>query len=240
MPMRRFLPALALLLSALPLSRPALAAGCPAPNDVHPHLHVEVLSDPVQYDTSKSRAALKGFGTSLASPYAPGTSTHTNGLMRGTIALQSNSGVARQSQSDGSDNCFWYDQVTVTIKLAPTIYIAREVPPDSCLYREVLAHETHHVNVDHEVAQGFQTTIQDELAQYVTQVGVAGPYAAAQKNAIQTKLNQQLNALVRSWSVRIQNERLLQQAKVDTLAEYERIARACPDEAQEAKETAKP
>jgi hypothetical protein len=212
----------------------AADGACPNPDEVHPRLRVELQSAPIQYDETRTRADLKKFGTSTASPYAPGTATHTNGLMRGSIALESQSSLAWQGLSDGSHNCFWYEQVTLSIKLAPTIYIAREIEKDSCLYREVLAHETRHVKVDASVAKDYQAIVQDELKHYVAQVGVVGPLGANQKDAMQRKLDAALKAMLQSWSVRIQNERRLRQSQVDTLAEYERIARACPGETEEA------
>jgi hypothetical protein len=220
---------LALLLLALLSPAEAFAAGCPAP-EAKSRLRVDIEIESPKTDHSHSRDALKTFDISLASPYQQGSKIHVNGLMRGAITLESNSTMAWQGLSDGSNNCFWYDEVALVIKMNPTIYVANEIPKDTCLYREVLAHEYKHYSVDYGVAQDFQVLLQDELDRYVKQIGVAGPFTAAQKDRAQKQMGDGLEAKIRSLNERLKKERLKRQGNVDTLDEYERVARACPDQ----------
>ncbi len=224
--MFRFLP---LLMAALLIAGQAHAT-CPSAPPQRPRLRVEIQVAPPGIDHTHARDSLKNFEISLASPYAHGSAVHVNGLMRGAISLESNSTLAWQGLSDGSNNCFWYNDVVLTMKLSPTIYVASEIPKDSCLYREVLAHEYKHYSVDYAVMQDFQVIFQDELDRYLNQIGVSGPFTAAQKDRAQKDMGARLETKIQSLNNRLKAERLKRQAAVDTLSEYERVARACPQQ----------
>jgi len=212
---------------ALLVAEKAHAATCPEPPS-RPRLRVDVEVTPPGVDRSHSRDALQKFDISLASPYAHGSAVHVNGLMRGAISLESNSTLAWQGTSDGNNNCFWYDEVVLKMKLNPTIYVAAEIPKDTCLYREVLAHEYKHYSLDFAIMQDFQIIFQDELDRYLQQTGVSGPFTAAQREKAQQAMGTRLETKIQSINNRLKAERLKRQSTVDTLDEYERVARACP------------
>ena len=209
------------------LAFPALA--CEAP-ETKPSLRVDVEIDTPGIDHAHSRDALKQFNISTASPYAHGSAVHVNGVMRGSISVETKSMLAWQRTSDGKENCFWYDRVNLLLKLDPTIYVAQEIPQGSCLYREVLAHEYKHYSVDYAIAKDYQVLFQDELERFLQQTPFVGPFPENEKQQAQDMLAKQLEARIKVIHERLNTERINRQGAVDSLAEYERVAQACPQQ----------
>lgn len=216
---------------------PIIAAQACEPPHAPPTLRVDLRVDPPRLDHTRSRESLRSFQTALESPYAPGAKVHVNGLMRGSITLETKTGLAWQKTPgrlarEGNKNCFWFDSVTLNMKLSPTIYIAREIPKNTCMYEEVLAHEYRHFAVDQEIAQNYQITFQNMLKRYLERIPFVGPYPDSQKKQAQDALAAQLDAEIKKLHDKMKADRIRQQAKIDTLEEYERVAAACPDYGQ--------
>jgi hypothetical protein len=211
------------------------AQACEPPGTM-PALRVDLRVDPPRVDHSRSRDKLQSVSTATESPYAPGAKVHVNGVMRGAVTLETKSTLAWQKTPDrlgGNKNCFWFDGVTLVMKLSPTIYIARELKKGSCLYNEVAAHEYRHFAIDQEIAQNYKIAFQDMLKDYLQRVPFVGPYPDSQKKQAQNALSTQLEAEIKKLHDRMKADRIKYQATIDTLEEYERVARTCPDYGQQ-------
>ena len=206
------------------------AATCDQPAQ-SPSIHIEVEADQPNIDHQRSRIELKQFNIATVSPYGTEQNVHVNGLMRGAITIETQMAIAWQRSATGGDNCFWYDHIRVNLKLRPVIYIAREIVKDTCLYKEVLRHEYKHYDVDYTTAKDYQIILQNELESFIRQTGVIGPYSQTMGEQAKNELARRLEMKIQSINDRLKFERVKRQSIIDTRQEYERVARACKNEA---------
>lgn len=209
------------------LSFGAPQATCPALT-TPPVIRVEMNVAQPGIDHTLPRSQLKSFEITTVSPYGNGADVHVNGLMRGAIVLESQMSLAWQRSRDESVNCSWYESVVLHMKLNPTIFVAREIPANSCLYREVLNHEYRHYQTDFNITREYQVILQNELQRFVTQAGVIGPYSKAQQESIKNDMAGRLEKTIQAVNDRMKAERIKRQALIDTRDEYERVMSACP------------
>lgn len=201
-----------------------------APPQKPPSIVVHVQARQPVIDHTLTREDLKRFQVATVSPYEDSNNVHVNGIMRGSISVETQSGVAWQYSGSGDDNCFWFDQIEVTLRLSPIIYIAREIPYGSCLYKEVMLHEYKHFETDFKVAKDYQIILDSELGRMTRQIGVIGPFARDAGMRPKQDLLKRLDVTVSGISERMKNDRLRRQALIDTREEYDRVAAACPDD----------
>ena len=205
----------------------ALAAGCAMPAET-PTLHVEIDASRPDIDHTKRRAMLKGFDIATISPYDHGKNISINALIRGAIAIDTQTGTTLQYLNNGKDNCEWFNNIDLTLKLNPTIFIASEIPENTCLYREVLKHEYTHYKTDLQIAQDYRLVFQKEIENFMRQTGMVGPFPATMQAQVTQELAKRLDAVVHIVSERMNADRIRRQALIDTREEYERVVRACP------------
>ena len=224
--------AMAILAACLlaPVPQAASASPC-TPPEKPPSIRIDVRAEDPVIDHNLARENLKLFNIATKSPYGSNQNVHVNGLMRGAIELETQISIAWQRNSAGEENCFWYDHIAVNLKLKPTIYIAREIPENSCLYREVLRHEYKHYDVDYATSKDYQVVFQEELERFIRQIGVIGPFTSQHGDQPKKILAQRLEILLSNINERMKHDRLRRQADVDTLQEYNRVAASCPNEA---------
>jgi hypothetical protein len=193
-----------------------------------PNMRVDIDATQPSIDHLHERAQLKQFQIDTVSPYGPEAKVHINGLMRGAITVETQMNIAWQRSQDGENNCYWFNDVHVTLKLNPTIYIAAEIPEPTCMYHAVLQHEYKHYDVDLNIAKDYQLVLQEELERFLQQSGVIGPFPQQLQDAPKQELVKRLDALMQSVNDRMKFDRMKRQSMVDTLAEYERVMRSCP------------
>lgn len=219
-----------LLVSTAITFSPTGGATCPQP-ETPPAIRVNVeVTQPV-VDHTKPRAQLKQVQVATASPYGNGDNVHVNGLMRGAITLETQSALAWQRSRDESVNCSWYNHVNIKLSLKPTIFVAAEIPQQSCIYREILNHEFKHYQTDFNIAKDYQVIFQDELKQFVDNTPVIGPYTKEQQSSVRRDLMNKLEKVIQTVNDRMKIDRIKRQSMIDTRQEYERVARACGGEA---------
>lgn len=127
--------------------------------------------------------------------------------------------------ADGA-HCAGMTDGIVRLRMTTTIYVAREFPKSSCLYREVLAHEEKH----HEVgARLFREMALDATEALRVEIHdrpyVAVGTPAAAQAATQARIDSILGAVYATFQERYDAE----QALIDTAEEYYRVSTACPD-----------
>lgn len=205
----------------------AHAAECIPPEE-QPTLRVEVEAEPPLVDHVHPRVSLKQFDIATISPYGTGRNVHVNGLMRGAITLKTEMGISWQRTKSDDDSCYWFNNIHVSLKLNPTIYIAQEIDENSCLYQEVLKHEYKHYQTDLETAKDYQLVLQEEVEAFMHQTGVIGPFPKDLQDQPKQELIKRLEAVMQSVNSRMKLDRTKRQAKLDTREEYERVTKACP------------
>lgn len=120
----------------------------------------------------------------------------------------------------------------IRIRLVPRLYVAREIAPSSCLYREIVAHEEKHLAVGERLFRAFAAEATELLRRdlerrpYLT---VA--YAGDAERMAMRRVDAAIRAAYRSFRENYVRE----QAAIDSDAEYERVAAACRDAGQDLK-----
>ena len=122
--------------------------------------------------------------------------------------------------------CAGFEDSEIRLQMRSNIYVANDFPKDSCLYREVLAHEERH----HEVARRLFAEFAADATQRLAGDLRARPFLQVSdpwegRSASQARAQQAIDAAYVEFSRRYDTE----QAAIDTTEEYTRIANACPD-----------
>lgn len=203
----------------------AMAAACPTPPPTT--ISVQPTAEQPHIDNTVSKYKLDNFDISTVSPYSHDRTTEVNGLMRGKAEIETNVSVSWRTNKITGEGCFWYKSIDVNIKLAPTIYIAKHIKPDTCMYGEVLEHELKHVNVDRELSNKYVHLFEQNIRNFTRQNREVMPHPAYEAEQIKDKMVAALDKEITRLNGLMQDERLARQARIDTLEEYERVARAC-------------
>jgi hypothetical protein len=107
-----------------------------------------------------------------------------------------------------------------------SIRLAREIPREGCLAREVLAHERRHVEVNRrtlrEAAEALRGIARDWAARAEVQ--------AADTSSAATALQEDLTKAVEPVLARLRAAREAEHGAIDAPAEYARLGRVCPED----------
>lgn len=186
-----------------------------------PNVEVKLQVKPVAHDASRG---VKQLNATPRSP-GPGASAigfpQTMGLTRISVSSGMDASMIGQPRSSG-DYCWSISRLTVKIDAAIVVYVAKEIPQNSCLWREVLTHEQRHVAI----AQAFLPRMDDYMRPRV--YAAATRTVAAKSDGEAGKLMQPaIVKVVRSALDELMSELEAQQLRIDTVEEYTRFSRAC-------------
>ncbi len=226
---RLLLPACLVLLGGAGLLSAAPAAaqqGGACPDYGPTQLKVDVLTAPLRRDYGRSINQLAGMPGRAPGP-AGASNGHILGLALVKHGERSNLEALIQPMGDGT--------FCVTPKLLTagfgyeerTIYVARELPQNSCIFGEVLSHEMKHIAVDEQLLREYAPTLNRRLEAVAARMK---PVRARSKDQAMRALLLPVNSLLRQMLQEFGQERERRQSQVDTLAEYERVSRSCNGE----------
>lgn len=205
------------------------ALSCPEPNDA-PKITIKTQISPPLIDHNRSQYNLEDFETSGTSPYGADSYTKVQGLMRGTIKVESNMTIGWRTNTSEAQNCYWYQNILVILSQAPIIYVAKEIEKDSCKYKEVIKHEKKHVAIDNQLLDEYTKIYKKSLNDLVDNVGIKGPYPSVMHDQAQAMLKSVIADEIKKIHGAMRIERMRRQNGVDTLEEYERVNNACVEE----------
>lgn len=199
-------------------------ASCPrfGPAEVNVQFQVAKL----QRDYTRPLAQLAAMPGRAPGP-AGASHGHIMGLAHAKYGEQSQLGALFQPMGDGTV-CGAAKTLNVTFGFQERIvFIARELPQGSCIHGEVLAHEMKHIVVDEQLLREFGPTIRRRLESALSQ---ARPVRARSQEQALNAIRRPIEATMRQMMQEFGRERERRQAKVDTVAEYERVSRSCNGE----------
>jgi hypothetical protein len=152
------------------------------------------------------------------------------GAMEANIKTSFNMGTAQIRLSNGQ-GCVAITSAQITLTFAnPTIYMARELPRGSCIYREVLAHENRHVAVDKQLSSEYEYNLRNRVEAELRTIGILrGNSVEHASSQLQTLVQARLQPIFAEFIA----ERERRQALVDSADEYERISKSCKGQAQD-------
>lgn len=227
-----YLPSTAALLAAVVLLAPPspaaaqTVAGCPAVGPVE--VVLLPLDAPLRIDTSRSAAHLTSMPGRAQSP-AGWRAGRALGLTAAQFTAQSRFQLVFQAEPGGV--CGSVRTLTIHFGYARrTVYIARELPPQSCIYREVMAHEMEHVAIDDRVLEEFRPRLRQQIQGLVDQLR---PVRGRTPDQVARTLQRSVETVVNRSMEEFGRERDRRQARLDTAEEYTRVSQACGGELAE-------
>lgn len=191
-----------------------------------PAVSIEVDTDDIQYDFSRSTTELTGIQSNTVSPYPPGADTATGGLREDHPEIRSQVTWALSYDPRANVGCMAYDTIDVKIHLSPHIYVAREFDIPEC--REaVLEHEQKHVAVDRRLTNKYARIVGERLQQLVNETGAVGPFNMAEKDRVKAASSREIHDTIELVEGAFSREMRFEQGKVDSLDEYMRVGKIC-------------
>lgn len=108
-----------------------------------------------------------------------------------------------------------------------TVYIAREIPPGTCGFKEIMAHEQKHIDVNKQLLQDYAPIIQEKLRAYLKLNGV---FREQNSDYAVKLLKEKLQAIVDELGGEMMADNRRRQQQVDSAQEYQRITLSCNGE----------
>lgn len=146
---------------------------------------------------------------------------YTLGVTQMSMSGGLNVNIEGNPRSDGMF-CWSVKTLEITVKAASTVYIAAEIPRESCLWREVQEHEAKHIAVNRQHFQQFAALIRPQALDATRRTMVAAGGAEA-KAFFQAALDN----VVQDAQARFEAAVLDQHREIDTTEEYNRVSKAC-------------
>lgn len=150
-------------------------------------------------------------------------------LHSGLIEAEFLTNVRMQFGTEGFPGqlCLRVTRLEAVISYRATIYIAREYKPGGCRYLQTKTHEMRHYDTDRNLLEASLPGMKKSLERLLAGMGAKGPMGAeAAKSAQKALLKEVENSLSQSVE-QLRKLRALQQAAIDTPAEYMRLSRGC-------------
>jgi hypothetical protein len=209
--------ALSLLLPILVFhSQPAIAACGTAPV---PLITVTLDATPPAQDGSRSISDLTRFPAARSK----GTEAddHALGLTDTTIKTDAN--VEELTTIEPTAGyCSTLYRAKVRVVWRTVVYVASEIPPQSCTYRTTLAHEQKHVAIDRAMRAEIAPRIRSSIAAVAKSATAARTLEQSQE-----LLRRKLSAAITKTLNAFQAELKAHQLTIDTPGEYDSLGRIC-------------
>lgn len=195
------------------------AADCDSYRNVP--VNITTRFDEAEYDYSQDITKIMG----LANDTRHSIREHiTLGLTRYSPIMSVNVASKVMNLPDGL-TCALIDHIDVTVGYQNvTVYIANEIPQNSCGFQEVMAHEMKHVGVNKSLLEEYKPIIENKLKDYLKFNSVfREPNPDYAISLAHDKLYEILNATAEDFY----SENGRRQHLVDTPQEYRRISATC-------------
>lgn len=221
--MRRFAKFVGLLALVMMLS--AEAFGCE--QAARPAVRISLAETPAEFDLTHSVADLSRMPVDTQSPYPSHYHTEVGGVMNGEITLEHRV-VFNRDAADGRE-CVILKEIIVELSISPTIYIASDYQSQTCLFKQIFAHESKHVEIDRALVRKYEGRIADAMNMMLMMPAdySSGWLDPAEAEGVQYDMQVGLENALEVLFNKMMRERNERQQEVDSLDEYTRITRAC-------------
>jgi len=193
-----------------------------------PAIKVDMKTEPIRYDFSVPAATLNQRQTDGVSPYSHGTEYVSGGMREDKPEVRTEMSWNIRYEQRSNIGCMVFDDITVTIKLSPKIFVAREFNQGQCR-EEILGHEKKHIEVDRKVMNRYAVSIGNQLQKIVSQMGPVGPFNMKDLEKMKEQASRVVEDAINAQTRQMDAEMRIEQAKVDTLEEYQRVSSFCRD-----------
>jgi len=200
---------------------------CPS----HPSTKINIIphTEKVKYDYKQSLKQIQKYETDTVDPYGFHGSTITQGFMSSGVTLKHSIQFGKLINEKYGYSCVWYKDITVDIKIAPTIVIASELYKDRCMRNAILGHELKHVRVDREVVNKYAKSMGRKLLKELKSRGFSvGPIRIDASKNVTKKMQRVVGQILELEYRKLGIDREEKQRAVDNLNEYNRVDEKCP------------
>lgn len=199
-------------------------ASCPSFG--RPKVTIDYQMAPIRRDDGKSLAQLARMPGRKPGP-AGSAHGHVLGLTQARYGESSKIGALFQPMPGGTV-CGALQSLDVTFGFQErTVLVARELPKGSCIHGEVLEHEMKHIATDEKLLKEFGPTLERRLEAAAARIGTV---RARSQEQVLAAVRKPLEAEMRRLFQEFGQKRDRAQAKVDTVAEYDRVSQSCGGE----------
>ena len=126
--------------------------------------------------------------------------------------------------------CLSVKSVNISVKYAPTIYVASDFRPGTCRFDSTLQHEARHVNTDIITFNELLPVLRQAVQDAANQLGAVGPVKPDNMIAERDKMVDKLKAALVAKTDEIERIRFSRQQMIDTRQEYLRLSKLCAGE----------
>jgi len=192
-----------------------------------PAVHISMKETPVEFDLSLPVAALNRM--QHATPYPSNYHAEVGGVMNGEITLNHKTAFTRETNASGDKVCVVMKVIEVELSFSPTIYIASDLQHKTCLFKEIFAHESQHVDIDRDVVRKYQAQMTDGMNMMLMMPGdySSGWIDTAGADHAQDNMQAGIENALAVLFNKMMRERNERQLAIDTQQEYGRITRSC-------------
>jgi len=214
-------PASLLLLLVLTLSAHAEEAdneGCPAAPVAPVTVELDILEPDIILD--RTREEIGRIRGQARNPLPPGF--RLNGLTSWQLGMRYSHSVIEYSKIEDCFRLRWVRIALRTTKLE--VYLASEIPPGSCRFRENMAHEMQHVDVLRNSAREQHRQLRETLSGHE----LLKPIKATDVDAAVAEYGIRLATLIAEIRDPLMAEITRRDAALDTAASYRALTNRCP------------
>ena len=205
-----------------PLAHAQMAIGA-CPNFPAPEVVVTGFFETLTYDFSKDMMKMRQLSVSHASESLQQPVGLATGELSIGLVMQSNLSVSTDGQVCARPKMLHIDAGFQH----STIYVTRELPQNSCGYREVLAHEEGHIAIDRQLLADYRARLTQFAQQAVQQLGTVSARSQAEADK---QMQDFINAKLQDVGQEMNRERDRRQALHDSPEEYTRLGKVCNGE----------
>lgn len=209
-----------LFIALLPFAAPtALAEVCAMPLE-KPAVEIRTKATELSYDSSVGlRALTKEAQADGATPTSE--SIYNMGLTK--ISWDSGAQLRLQGRPEGNSYCWSVTSLDMTVTETTTVYIAQEIEPKSCIWREVHAHELKHVALDKKMFARLRKAVLPKI-----EAAVVGAVLFEDGDAAMAYFRKKGEKAMSRALIDFSNKRQKEQrSTIDTKEEYARVDAAC-------------
>ncbi len=185
-------------------------------------------TEEVKYDSSQTLKKIQTYSTDTVDPYGFHGTTITQGFMMGQVGLSHKTSFGQVNNAKYGYACIWYKDITVNIKIDPTIVIAKELYRDRCMRKAIIGHELKHVRVDREIVNKYAKSMGNKLVAALRSRFSAGPMRIEDIPNTSKKMQRVVSQILDLEYQKLGIERQERQRAVDNLEEYESVDDKCP------------
>lgn len=191
-----------------------------------PEIEISTSYGKLKYDFSKNnrtltRMHLRQYGGNIpAGKFVNGLATHD-------LATEINFKLRKNNLPDGTVCVYPIDiQLLVRIK-NPTIYISKDLEEGSCQYQIAMRHEQTHQQINTEVLEHYLPLLQERFLAAVKKNSLLSGRSDINLTLAQDKFKEKYLQAINDVLTEIKNDMKTEQAKLDSLENYEYEAELC-------------